>query len=187
MIDKRIERQHIIDAINEIKSGNIPNTRNSTKYDLIFEGRVYPPKYVLSVAGRFATGVVMDSSDFSGGKEANSFLSKLGFEIKEKSDWSERECYFAVWAYDQLDQDSSIVKSHLYQEISEIIGRTSKSVEFKLQNVSAYDPRPRSEKPISEAPNKQKLLGDVTSVRLNYRTDSTVYRVQGQTCFDHIL
>lgn len=78
-----------------------------------------------------------------------------------KVDWSEAECYFAVWGYDQLDQDRQMVKKHLYLSLSELIGRTSKAVEYKIQNVSACDPRPRSEKPISEALNKQGLLEKV--------------------------
>ena len=46
----------------------------------------------------------------------------------------------------------------MYDQIAEQIARTSKAVEWKIQNVSACDPRPRTEKPIAEAPNKQALL-----------------------------
>ncbi len=67
----------------------------------------------------------------------------------------------AVWGYDQLDIDSLQVKSILYRDISELIGRSVKSVEYKLQNVSSFDPRPRLEKPITEAKNAQALLGKV--------------------------
>ena len=41
------------------------------------------------------------------------------------------------------------------------LGRSPKSVEWKVQNVSSCDPRPRIEKPISEAPSAQKRLRDV--------------------------
>lgn len=78
-----------------------------------------------------------------------------------KSDWTERECYFAVWGYDQLDQDKNLVKKHLYEDLSEITDRSAKSIEWKIQNVSHFDPRPREQKPIAEAPNAQKLIGDV--------------------------
>lgn len=80
---------------------------------------------------------------------------------RSENDWSERECYFAVWAYDQLDSDREIVKKHLFEEVSKIITRSAKSVEFVVQNVSSFDPRPRRDKPISTAPNAQKLLGNV--------------------------
>jgi hypothetical protein len=80
---------------------------------------------------------------------------------RSENDWSERECYFAVWTYDQLDSDREIVKKHLFEEVSNIINRSAKSVEFKVQNVSSFDPRPRKDKPISTAPNAQKLLSNV--------------------------
>ncbi len=77
------------------------------------------------------------------------------------NDWTERECYFAVWGYDQIDQDRNLVKKHLYDDLSEIIDRSVKSIEWKIQNVSYFDPRPREVKPIAEAPHAQKLIGDV--------------------------
>ena len=76
-------------------------------------------------------------------------------------DWNEAECYIAVWAYDQLDLDRSQVKKHLYRQVSDLIGRTPKAVEYKVQNVAHFDDRPRAEKPISEAPHAQALVGQV--------------------------
>jgi hypothetical protein len=77
---------------------------------------------------------------------------------KRPQNWSEIECYFAVWAYDCIDLDRKRNKAALYREVSELIGRSVNSVEFKVQNVSACDPRPREDKPISEAVHKQGLL-----------------------------
>jgi predicted HNH restriction endonuclease len=91
----------------------------------------------------------------------NGSLSKSTKGNRSENDWSERECYFAVWAYDQLDSDREIVKKHLFEAVSNTITRSAKSVEFKVQNVSSFDPRPRKDKPISTAPNAQKLLGNV--------------------------
>ena len=48
-----------------------------------------------------------------------------------------------------------------FEEVSKIITRSAKSVEFKVQNVSSFDPRPRRDKPISTVPNAQKILGNV--------------------------
>src|SRR5580700_5910773 len=44
-------------------------------YALVFEGRRYPPKEIISIA----TGV--PASTFSGGLESNSYLRKLGFTV----------------------------------------------------------------------------------------------------------
>ena len=77
---------------------------------------------------------------------------------KRPQDWSEIECYFAVWAYDCIDSDRKRNKAALFREVAELIGRSENSVEFKVLNVSACDPRPRNEKPISVAVHKQGLL-----------------------------
>jgi hypothetical protein len=162
MIPKTITKKNIINAIEEIKIHGVPVNREPTKFYLVFEGRLYPPKYVLSKAARYATGTELPASKFSGGDESNEFLQSLGFEIKHKAnDWSWKECYFAVWGYDQLDQDREQIKTALYHEIASLIGRSAGAVEWKICNVSAYDPRPKGEKPIAEAPNTQALLGEV--------------------------
>ncbi len=162
MIPKEITEEHILRAINEIDRNGVPTKRESTKYNLIYKGKEYPPKYVISRACFYATGEELDNEEFSGGTETNTFLESLGFKtrLKATKDWNERECYFAVWGYDQLDIDRTLVKKHLYTELSKLINRTGKSIEWKIQNVSACDSRPRGEKPISEAPNVQKLLRD---------------------------
>ncbi len=75
--------------------------------------------------------------------------------------WSEAECYFAVWAYDQLDIDRRQVKRELYRRVSRILGRSENAVAYKIQNVASFDHRPREEKPVSEATHAQALLGEV--------------------------
>ncbi len=162
MIPRSIMKEHVILAIDELRKNGIPDDRQSTKYDLVLKNEKYPPKLVISLAAKFAIGRELDSNIFSGGNETNDFLMSLGFEIGERrKDWDWSECYFAVWVYDQLDLDRKQVKSVLYREVADLIGRSAKSVEFKIQNVSSFDPRPRKEKPIAEAANAQVMLGDV--------------------------
>ena len=81
MIPSNIERGHIIKAIWEIDSNGILLGRESRSFLLIFEGKRYPPKYVLSLANKFANGEELDPSRFSGGQETNNFLKRLRFEI----------------------------------------------------------------------------------------------------------
>jgi len=73
-----------VKAIREIDAKGVPSNRNSKKFVLIYDGKEYPPKYVISLANNYANGVMLDSSLFSGGQETNRFLKKLGFEIIEK-------------------------------------------------------------------------------------------------------
>jgi hypothetical protein len=61
----------------------VPKKRNSTKYDLHYDGRTYPPKYVVSVANTFANGPELRG--FKGGPQTNNFLIARGFpDIRNK-------------------------------------------------------------------------------------------------------
>ena len=162
MIPSTITATNVRQAAAEIKAHGIPKGREADKFLVLVDGEPFPPKLILSIAARFATGTELSAADFSGGDEANRFLERLKFKVALKNqDWSQEECLLAVWAYDEMDRNRALVKKRLYEEVSGLIGRTAKAVEFKLQNVSACDPRPRSEKPINEAANKQHLLKDV--------------------------
>ncbi len=82
MIPDNIDRSHVLKALEEIDSSGLPAGRESTKYVLVYGDREYPPKFAIASANRFANGIMLESSRFSGGRETNSFLGKLGFEIR---------------------------------------------------------------------------------------------------------
>ena len=52
-----ITRKHAVSDIEELRKGEILQRRQATRFDLAYEGHSYPPKVVISVAARFATGV----------------------------------------------------------------------------------------------------------------------------------
>jgi len=55
----------------------------TTTYQLVREGRVYPPKAILGTAYEFATGERLASGDFEGGKAgAVKVLGTLGFTVQ---------------------------------------------------------------------------------------------------------
>ncbi|MEA3281192.1 MAG: hypothetical protein U9Q68_01320 [Euryarchaeota archaeon] len=83
MIPSNIEKRHVIDAMRKIDSDEFPSGRGSKKFLLDFEGRRYPPKYVISLANKFASGEELNPSIFNGGQETNGFLKRLGFDIVE--------------------------------------------------------------------------------------------------------
>jgi hypothetical protein len=84
MIPKTIERNHIIQSINEIDTNGYDSKHESTKFDILHNGKRYPPKVVISLAYSFVTGAVHPTTLFSGGKESNDFLKVLGFSIVDK-------------------------------------------------------------------------------------------------------
>jgi len=49
-IPPEIKREHIIQAIEEIKKVRWPPRNNSTTYDLFYQGERYPPKIVVMYA-----------------------------------------------------------------------------------------------------------------------------------------
>jgi hypothetical protein len=54
----------------------------TTTYDLVWDGRRYPPKAILGTAYEFATGQRLASGDFEGGKSgAVKVLGQLGFTV----------------------------------------------------------------------------------------------------------
>ena len=57
----------------------------TTTYDLVWEGRLYPPKAILGTAYEFATGKRLRSGDFEGGRSgAVAVLGKLGFVVEPR-------------------------------------------------------------------------------------------------------
>jgi 5-methylcytosine-specific restriction enzyme A len=77
-----VQREHIEAAIAQIdREGFVPKRRNGRKFSLQVPDspRFYPPKYVLHLAIKYATGELV--RDYSGGRPTNSVLEKHGFTI----------------------------------------------------------------------------------------------------------
>ncbi len=85
MIPKNITKEHIIKALKEIDQNGVPSRRNSKDYLLLYKETFYPPKYVISLANKYANGKELKSDIFNGGKETNNFLNNLNFKIVQTS------------------------------------------------------------------------------------------------------
>lgn len=81
-----IEADHVEEALQQIDEEGIPIDARSTYYDLIHGGKRYPPKLVLSLASKYASGHEFDRTHFTGGEASPAFglLRKLGFHIERK-------------------------------------------------------------------------------------------------------
>ena len=57
----------------------------TTTYDLVRDGRTYPPKAILGAAYELATGERLASTDFEGGRSgAVKVLTRLGFRVEPR-------------------------------------------------------------------------------------------------------
>jgi DNA polymerase III delta prime subunit len=89
---QHITKHNVLQAIERIKEEGVPSARESNTYDLVYEGVVYPPKYITSLAGYFSEkGQFIFASIFDGGEESFCFakLRELGFEILPKAETKE--------------------------------------------------------------------------------------------------
>ncbi|MDB4308160.1 AAA family ATPase [Gammaproteobacteria bacterium] len=109
-----VTRQHVLQALAEIDEKGWPEDARSSTYDLIEGAHRYPPKYVVSLATKLATGQEFERSFFSGGKDSQAFklLEKLGFYIERKDFLSELVSKFLA----QADDKSSLVVSDYPKE-----------------------------------------------------------------------
>lgn len=80
-----ITREDILNALKEIDQVGWDKKNNSIKYDLVFEGKRYPPKIVVKYAHKHAFGTPLDVSEFSGGEDStNVFFAEKKYEIDLK-------------------------------------------------------------------------------------------------------
>lgn len=82
-----VQRGHVEKALADLDAGVFPaGFRDSTTYDVIHQGRPYPPKQLIALALKHATGRVVTGDDFGGGEGTACFrrLRELGFLITEK-------------------------------------------------------------------------------------------------------
>jgi hypothetical protein len=92
-IPQNITRDHLLQAIRKIDKEGIPKDGDSQYYDVIYEGRRYPPKVVVSYANIFANGKALDRNSFSGGlgTECFNLLEQNSFMIEKKINHFENE------------------------------------------------------------------------------------------------
>ncbi|MGE6548265.1 hypothetical protein ACQKFK_04370 [Bacillus mycoides] len=84
MIPENILRNHVLKAIQEVDDKGIPKNRKSTKFQLLYDDKLYPPKYIISLANKYSNGKELEPWEFGGGIETNNFLKRLNFKIVDK-------------------------------------------------------------------------------------------------------
>ncbi len=84
MIPKTIAREHILKALEHIDFTVYDKRYESIKYDLLYNGLRYPPKFIISFAYKFVSGKFLPFTEFSGGSESKNFLLGHGFSLIDK-------------------------------------------------------------------------------------------------------
>ena len=73
MIPSDLEEKHFLEAASHIDREGVPFPRRSVHYDLVLGGNRYPPKYIISLANRFASGIDYPSNKFNAVEAVNYF------------------------------------------------------------------------------------------------------------------
>lgn len=81
MIPRNISVESVSRALDYIDLNGVPKDRHSVKFSLKRDDKLYPPKFVISIAHKLVSGEEWPPDKFSGGQESNDFLENLGFEI----------------------------------------------------------------------------------------------------------
>jgi hypothetical protein len=153
-IPKGLAEDHIRKALVDLDAGIEHPFGSPTGYELVHDGKKYPPKAVIGIAFRHLNGEILSPDKFSGGEapgQANYELRRLGFQVVEIEKvetedgpgvWSQDEInllladYFDMLRSDLLGQEyNKAAHNRLLRE--RLPGRSRSSVEFKHQNVSA--------------------------------------------------
>ena len=123
-----INKMHILKAIKWIGSQGVPRPRKSRGYDLMHNNRPYPPKYVVSVAHRFAQGKEWSPSKFSGGDETNNYLIARGFRIVNKQKRRVSVRFQPTQEDDELDfpEGKLVFRRHTARERNSSLTRIAK-------------------------------------------------------------
>lgn len=80
---EKITKQHILNAVAKIETENI-ELIPSTKFDVIIDGKAYPPKEIMRFAHEAMNGERIWNN--SGGEPTNRYLSSSGFDVVRKED-----------------------------------------------------------------------------------------------------
>ncbi len=90
MIPEGLTNVHLQQAVEYINRHGVTNRRRSTRYDLIINGRNYPPKYVISIANRYLNHEEWPPTNFNA-VEAKDYFICRGYEIHDRQEQEQEQ------------------------------------------------------------------------------------------------
>lgn len=154
----------LLDAIKALDAGHVHLFGDSSGFDVLFQGRRYPPKAVVGVAAELMDGIQRTPYDFKGGpgKLCFKILQDKGFTILPKNEkglgknmknanWSRDELILALDLYTKKPSSARAQEvkelSTLLNQLGASLGRTqstiyrnAKEVYAQLMNFRRFDP-----------------------------------------------
>ena len=113
-----LDNNIINNALRYIDENGVPDENKSTKYDLIYKDKKYPPKYVVAIARHLKDHTKIDTSDFNA-VEAKNFFESRGFTIsikdETKSENSPRNYWLAGTRFSNKEQIDNFVENHYWE------------------------------------------------------------------------
>lgn len=138
----KLSEGNIEDALKYIDEHGVPSHNESTVYELVVDGKKYPPKYVVGVANHLATGEEINTLGFSA-VEAKSFLEKRGYKVEMKQEKYEititADSVVATderFTMDYLDLGDNYkpIDAYFLRDGEEIVRRKRNKGELKISN-----------------------------------------------------
>ncbi|OWW25490.1 hypothetical protein B4Q04_07695 [Zobellia sp. OII3] len=129
-----VTKEHIIQGIKDFEEKGFPNGFGpSSTYDLIYEGKAYPPKAVMAYANYHASGRKVERY-FKGGVGTDCFkaFERNNFELKEKQILTNSEQIKKEFAQYLLKYAPPSYTSYL--------GKSIKSVKRRLDEIDTFFP-----------------------------------------------
>ena len=128
-IPDSIARQHILKAITDLDRGIEHTFGASTGYDVLHEGRRYPPKAVVGLAAGEILGTPLGPYDFKGGLKSKCFrtLMKNGFTVVTKGDTSPYP--------DQVDESEKHIEGAVQQVL---VNRYERDAEARAKSIKHH-------------------------------------------------
>jgi hypothetical protein len=150
-------KEHVFRALIDLDGGIDHPFGTPTGYELVHEGKRYPPKAVVDIPCRYSIGRDLMPDEFSGGEapgQANYVLRKLGFTVVRKGeasesgesqspkDWTRQEVALVVADYFTMLEEEFLGKAYSKAEHRRALAprldeRSDAAIEFKHANISA--------------------------------------------------
>lgn len=139
----KFSEEYIQKAIQYIDENGVPDQNKSTKYELVMDdGKKYPPKYVIAIAAKLATGKDVKFDDFNA-VEAKGYFETRGFMIDTKQEKFELtitadsvESTDERFSLDNLDIGDNYkpIDAYFMKKGVEVIHRKRNKSEAKISN-----------------------------------------------------